>query len=272
MRRRSAIGKPSSTTKPAERASGRAPAIGKVVDRPVHGELADVAAGEEDRLDDEGVGRERERESRSPRGARSRRAARAAGCRAPRGTALSTRCSRRLAARAVREGDQLVAKLRPARPHARDAIPPSREPSVVVVRGAGALARDHAGADRALGRAGGAEDLALPGLDRADEHLAALAGLRVVDPRPGNLEAGLGVPLGELGAQASARSARSSRGRATRTSSRSSIVSASAASARGLPSRRTTRVYWFSTSQRPSRSWRTSIVDRLQDVERLERR
>ncbi len=42
--------------------------------------------------------------------------------------------------------------------------------------------------------------------------------------------------------------------------SRSSIVSSSAASARGLPSRRTTRVYWFSTAQRPSRNWRSSMT------------
>ena len=43
-------------------------------------------------------------------------------------------------------------------------------------------------------------------------------------------------------------------------SSRGSIVSAIAATARSFPSRRTTRVYWFSTSQRPSTSWRRSIA------------
>jgi hypothetical protein len=42
--------------------------------------------------------------------------------------------------------------------------------------------------------------------------------------------------------------------------SRSSIVSSSASIARGLPSRRTTRVYWFSTSHRPSRICRSSMT------------
>ena len=51
---------------------------------------------------------------------------------------------------------------------------------------------------------------------------------------------------------------------------RSSNTSASNASARGLPSSRTTRVYWFSTSHRPSRIWVQQHGDRLEDVERLE--
>ena len=60
MRSRSAVGKPSSRMKPAERASGVAPAIAEVVDRAVDGQLADVAAGEEERRYDEGVGGERQ--------------------------------------------------------------------------------------------------------------------------------------------------------------------------------------------------------------------
>ena len=63
---------------------------------------------------------------------------------------------------------ELVAELRAPRPHAATVLlarPP--QAPVVVVRGAGALARDHAGAERPLGRAGGAEDAALPRLDRA---------------------------------------------------------------------------------------------------------
>ncbi len=41
---------------------------------------------------------------------------------------------------------------------------------------------------------------------------------------------------------------------------RSSKTSASSARARGLPSSRTTREYWFSTSQRPSRIWASSMA------------
>src|SRR4029079_5489695 len=41
------------------------------------------------------------------------------------------------------------------------------------VRGTGTLARHHAGSERPLGRAGGAEDSALPRLDLSREHLAA---------------------------------------------------------------------------------------------------
>src|SRR5215216_6317589 len=67
------------------------------------------------------------------------------------------------------------------------------EPPVVVVRGASALRRHHAGADRVLGRAGGAEHLALPRLNDALEHLPALARLRVGDPHAGHREAALGV-------------------------------------------------------------------------------
>src|SRR5947208_1238614 len=72
----------------------------------------------------------------------------------------------------------------------------TREAPVVVVGGAGALAGDHAGADRPLGRAAGAEDLALPRLDDALEHLAALAGLRVGDADAGNAVGDLGVEVG----------------------------------------------------------------------------
>ena len=51
---------------------------------------------------------------------------------------------------------------------------------------------------------------------------------------------------------------------------RSSNTSAEHRSARGLPSSRTTRVYWFSTSHRPSRICVEQHGDGLQDVERLE--
>ena len=75
-------------------------------------------------------------------------------------------------------------------------LPLAREAAEVVVGGAGALGGDHAGADRPLGRAGGAEHLALPRLDHALEHLAALARLRVGDAHAGHAEAQLRVELG----------------------------------------------------------------------------
>ena len=153
----------------------------------------------------------------------------------------------------------------------REAIPPPGQPSVVVVGRARAFARDHAGADRPLGRARRAEDLALPGLDRTDQHLAALTRLRVVDQHARHPEPSLGVPLGELRPSLRALRSIQPRPRHSKVSGpRSSIVSSSAAIARGLPSRRTTRVYWFSTSQRPSRSWRHQHHGRVQDVDRLE--
>src|SRR5207302_10481713 len=76
--------------------------------------------------------------------------------------------------------------------------PLAREAPVVVVGGARALGGDHAGANRPLGRAGGAEDLALPRLDDALQHLAALAGLRVGHPYAGHREDLLGVEGGVL--------------------------------------------------------------------------
>ena len=75
---------------------------------------------------------------------------------------------RRLAARAVGERDELVAELRSPLPHAGAGLAAAGQPAVVVVGGAGAFARDHAGADRPLRRAGRAEHPALPRLDRAD--------------------------------------------------------------------------------------------------------
>src|SRR6185437_13186486 len=62
------------------------------------------------------------------------------------------------------------------------------EPAVVVIGGAGAFRRHHAGADRGLWRARGAEYLALPRLEHAFEYLAALAGLGVGYPDAGYLE------------------------------------------------------------------------------------
>src|SRR5262245_66101518 len=49
-----------------------------------------------------------------------------------------------------------------------------------------------------VGRAGGAEHLALPGLDHALQHLTALTGLGVGHADAWNLVADLGVPVREL--------------------------------------------------------------------------
>src|SRR3954453_7460394 len=76
-------------------------------------------------------------------------------------------------------------------------LPLAREPPEVVVGGARALAGDHAGPDRALRRAGRAEHLALPWLDDALEHLAALARLRIGDPYAGDRVAAPGARGGE---------------------------------------------------------------------------
>src|SRR4051794_18744313 len=83
----------------------------------------------------------------------------------------------------------------------------TREPSVVVVGGARPLGGDHARPDRVLGGARGAEDLALPRLDDALEHLAALACLRVGDPHARDAEALLGVE-GRVGVREAQRALR----------------------------------------------------------------
>ena len=66
--------------------------------------------------------------------------------------------------------------------------PVAVHPAEVVVGGAGALRGHHAGPDRGLRGARGAEHLAFPRLEHALEHLTALAGLRVGHPHPGHLE------------------------------------------------------------------------------------
>ena len=65
----------------------------------------------------------------------------------------------------------------------------------IVVGGTGTLGGDHAGADGRCGRAGGAKDTALPGLDFAGQHGSAFAGCGVGHAVAGDGEALLGVPL-----------------------------------------------------------------------------
>jgi hypothetical protein len=129
-------------------------------------------------------------------------------CRRPARAALDE-LRRRLAAGAVGHRDRVVAELRALGPGGLDdpedrvlasetvtpTTPAPGEASEVVVGGAGALARDHARPDRPLRRARGAEDLALPRLDHALEHLAALARLRVGDADARHAEAQLGVEV-----------------------------------------------------------------------------
>ena len=148
----------------------------QVVDRAAHGQLADVAAGKHQRIDHERVGGERQpvavlapaaTSARAP----DRRAAPAADCRTPRRTRRrsgpSSPCRRR-------RGSVTVGMTRPVPSCARLAHASVRR---LVVGGAGALGRHHQRAERRLRRAGGAEHLALPRLQHALQHLAALAGL-----------------------------------------------------------------------------------------------
>ncbi len=220
IRRRPAIGKPSSTTKPADRRSGRAPAIARSFTVPFTASSPISPPGKKSGLttyesvvnaelpDDGCVAQHGERRIVERRQEQP-----------------FDKAVRRLAARAVGECD---------RRRQRAAAQRSSAPPVVVVGGAGALARDHAGAERPLRRARRAEDLALPGLDRADEHLAALAGLRVGDALSREARSAPRRPTRRT------RRGAGSRSRAIQPSprhskvSRSSIVSSIAASARGI--------------------------------------
>ena len=92
IRRRSATGKPSSRMNPADRYSGRAPDIGQVVDGAVDGQVADVAAGEEQRRDHVGVGGERQPGAADGEAARRPPAAPAAGCGTRRGRPPRSAC------------------------------------------------------------------------------------------------------------------------------------------------------------------------------------
>ena len=112
--RSSAIGKPSSITNAADSHSGTGARHGEVVDRAVHREMADRAAGKAPRLHDERVGGERQPLAGRQRRASPRRrgAAVAAGERVEEHR-IDER-GRRLAAGAVGERDDLVGQTRPA--------------------------------------------------------------------------------------------------------------------------------------------------------------
>ena len=78
---------------PARQVQRPRPAHRQVVDRAVHGEVADVAAREEQRRHDERVGREREPPGRRSSATRRPPAARAAGCGRRRGTPPRSACA-----------------------------------------------------------------------------------------------------------------------------------------------------------------------------------
>ncbi len=92
-RRRSATGKPSSRMKPADRYSGRAPRHGQVVDRAVDGEVADVAAGEEQRRHHVRVGGEGQPAPPTRHSAAPSSSGASAGCGTPRGTPPRSGCA-----------------------------------------------------------------------------------------------------------------------------------------------------------------------------------
>ena len=91
IRRRRSIVSPSSTIDGAGEIERHRAADGEIVDRAAHREPADIAAGEDQRIDDEGIGGEgkpvaaRARDRRD-RAAPDRPAERAADCRTPRRT------------------------------------------------------------------------------------------------------------------------------------------------------------------------------------------
>ena len=148
--------------------------------------------------------------------------------------------------------------------------PAPGEPAEVVVGGAGALGRDHAGADRRLRRAGGAEHLALPRLEHALEHLAALAGLRVGDPdtRAPRRAARRRRLRNSRGPQRRVRD--EARGRATRSTAAAPSPRRSPVSAARLPSHGTTRRVLVLDLAAALGQLQHQHVDRLQDVQRLE--
>ena len=257
--RSSSTGKPSSSTNPAASQRGTRARDGEVVDRPVHGEGADVAAREDERPDDVGVGREGD-----PLGARQERAVgqrRERVVRERLGEEPLDEVAGRAAACAVGERDPLVA-------HARAA--PTRQPAPPRARGAVAARRRRRRRTRPRSRpctcrAGGRA------CRRCRRRRTPRGGCGPSAPRRSGRPSGPRSCLpGTVKRRSASHAASSDRTRSAlagsdprprhSNDSRTSIVSSIAASASGFPSGRTTRVYWFSTSQRPSARWRRIIA------------
>ena len=123
-----------------------------------------------------------------------------------------------------------------------------------------------------LGRAGGAEHLALPRLDHALEHLAALARLRVGDAHAGHAEAQLGVEVG-VGVGQLQRALRDE-AEAAPLEVRPQLEHLGHHLERAQVAlvRDDARVLVLDLAAARRASWRRIICDRLQDVERLEAR
>ena len=238
-----------------------------VVDRAVDRERADVAAGKEDRRDDIGVGRHHHPPGRDVEGRLVVAGAEPGVVEGGEEDVLD-QLPHRAPAGAVRQVDPAVpeVELAPDRIFAgsRDLLPPldSRflaKAAVGPVRRAGALGRDHAGAHRRVRRADRPEQPAFARRLDAAQDRAALAG-RIVPgrlSRRGRSAAPRRKPANP-GRRRSALAGRKPRPRHSN-ASRVSNTAATSACALTLPDRVTARIYWFSTSARPSLIWRTSI-------------
>src|SRR5215207_474833 len=208
MRSRSATGRPSSTMNPAESATGRAPAIARSLTVPFTASSPMSPPGKKrGRTTNESVVNA-SRPSPSPRTALSASGS-SSGLRSSRRNSASIRswldlppapcerviCSSSTFRRGRRRRASIASRTSSSERPAPDPFPAIRSLGRRRPRRPG---RRRPQPVRRPPCAGGAEHLALPGLDHALEHLAALAGLRVGDPHTGDLVADLGVPVGEL--------------------------------------------------------------------------
>ena len=196
IRRKRSTGDPLFDDDRAGQVERRGAADREIVDGAADGELADVAAGENQRIDDERIGGERETIAAlrqggqiEPRLVVERRQQRIVEgldeyivdevLHRLAAAAMGERHRRHMhsAARALAMNGTTFMP-RPPRP----AIGPAAfHAAILIIGGAGAFRRHHQRAKRRLRRARRAEHLALPRLDHALEHLAALAGFRIGD-------------------------------------------------------------------------------------------
>src|SRR5919204_4096211 len=202
-RRRSAIAKPSSTTKPAVRWSGRAPATARSLTVPFTASSPMSPPGKKSGLTtNESVVTARRvpfswKSAASPSGASSGLASSwrkspstNAWVALPPAPCASVTCSSLIFGVSRRRRSTASSTSR-----SRELTPV--EPPIVVVSRAGAFGGDHARADRPLGRARRSEHLALPRLDHALQHLAALARLGIGYADARDVEPKFRVPVGE---------------------------------------------------------------------------
>src|SRR5471030_2641326 len=117
---------------------------------------------------------------------------------------------------------------------------------VIVIRRAGAFRRHHQRADRLVGSALLAEQLALRRLQHALQHLPALSGLRIGDSHARYGKAAFGVPLSVRLSNPESRLRDKAQSLPLKYG-RNSNTSAMSLSAARFPSQGTARWYWFST-------------------------